>query len=265
MLGTSAPKQPAERRTVIRQGPDHLIVSLSRFAYSSSGGSKMCAPVLFSNKLVLPVEFDGSRADVHGAMGDQKKDFLGPPASSLKRPLSAVENVEYSLYGVVVHAGRTASAGHYYAYAADSDMCLRDDVAWHLYNDSSVTPTTAGVVAGLGQATKETVDTPYLLFYRKCTPSTQSRPKGASVAEMTPGMTLNDDLRDFLVQDNSAVRRGDRAGARLKPGQGTAFAPRPPPGPGGGGCGGGGFSGSGGGSPGGGFSGAGGGGGWGVC
>ncbi len=45
----------------------------------------------------------------------------------------AKEHTEYELYGVLVHAGYSVQAGHYYCYVKASDGL------WYLINDDEVT------------------------------------------------------------------------------------------------------------------------------
>jgi hypothetical protein len=48
-------------------------------------------------------------------------------ASSLSsvKTTTSVRGVGYGLYGIIVHAGRSAQAGHYYSYATESDSVVR--------------------------------------------------------------------------------------------------------------------------------------------
>jgi len=85
----------------------------------------------------------------------------------------SVEGVKYQLSGVIVHAGRSSNAGHYYTIA-------RSGSKWLLCNDSSVSELSSSSLSGTSSSSfditsyinrsiggKFATDTPYMLSYEK--------------------------------------------------------------------------------------------------
>ena len=65
------------------------------------------------------------------------------------------ESVYYSLYAIVIHAGRSATSGHYYTIGKD----FINGKGWKIFNDSSVTEVSEDFILQI--ADKMKVDTPY--------------------------------------------------------------------------------------------------------
>jgi hypothetical protein len=96
----------AEKQTVLWQGPEILIVHLTRFLHVGPIRRKCDTPVEYPEILNL-------------------SEFL---------PVGHTSGASYKLYGVIVHLG-TMSGGHYVAY------CYHEGKqAWYNFNDSSVQP-----------------------------------------------------------------------------------------------------------------------------
>ncbi|XP_076344706.1 deubiquitinating apoptotic inhibitor isoform X2 [Tachypleus tridentatus] len=124
----------AERTVLVTDPPEHLILSLLRFAYSTSTQSRR---KFFTNVTCPQV---------------------------LKLPSDKNTEVLYSLYAVVVHSGVSAESGHYYTYAHSSEIESETD-RWYLFNDSHVSFSSYKSLSSLSKRFSR--DTAYVLFYRK--------------------------------------------------------------------------------------------------
>ncbi|XP_033223363.1 ubiquitin carboxyl-terminal hydrolase 35 isoform X2 [Belonocnema kinseyi] len=119
----------AQRIIKILQAPNHLILTLKHFRYDSE--SRLRA------KLRHKVRYD----------------------ETIQLALSDSSPETYRLYAAVVHSGYSMDYGHYITYACDSKQ------QWYRFNDSYVSSCTTF------QEFKrlEPPDTPYILFYERCT------------------------------------------------------------------------------------------------
>ncbi|XP_022244261.1 ubiquitin carboxyl-terminal hydrolase 35-like isoform X1 [Limulus polyphemus] len=124
----------AERTVLVTDPPEHLVLSLLRFAYSTSTQSRR---KFFTNVTCPQV---------------------------LKLPIDKNTEVLYSLYAVVVHSGVSAESGHYYTYAQSSEIESETD-RWYLFNDSHVSFSSYKSLSNLSKRFPR--DTAYVLFYRK--------------------------------------------------------------------------------------------------
>jgi ubiquitin carboxyl-terminal hydrolase 35/38 len=135
----------ATRTLRIDAAPAHLAITLNRFAYDVESGTrrKIMRNVSYPKLLELPTGDDGETA------------------------------ARYALYGVIMHAGRSARGGHYYGYARSSDAAARsndcvddndDDEHWACVNDAHVR---ASRFASFHSITSQfRSDVAYMLFYR---------------------------------------------------------------------------------------------------
>ncbi|CAE7860130.1 Usp17lb, partial [Symbiodinium sp. KB8] len=79
---------------------------------------------------------------------------------------------EYELYHVIIHTGKDASSGHYYAVGRRSEPVGSGDTSWYTMDDSQIKPAELGLLQG-NPPEKLKDDNPYVLFYRcKNAPST---------------------------------------------------------------------------------------------
>ena len=123
----------------------------------------------------------------------------------LEVPLTGRPVAQYQLYAVIVHAGHSLDAGHYFSFCRASsragvgDLDGADDGWWRL-DDTSATPVTTA--AALGQPRRST-ETAYTLLYRLA---------GAGAADGRPtALTeLPDPLRAAVERDNAAYWRESR-------------------------------------------------------
>jgi len=107
--------------------PAHLCVCLSRFAYDVDKGDL--------SKEKTPVMVDGLLQ-------------IGP--------------FTYELYHAIIHTGKTATSGHYYAIGKRSECSTS---GWAMMDDSQVKPADMSLLHG-GMTEKQMDDNPYVLFYR---------------------------------------------------------------------------------------------------
>ncbi|CAM1322246.1 Uncharacterised protein r2_g3071 [Pycnogonum litorale] len=144
--------QNAIRTVNVTKHPQHLILHLLRFSYStkSRSQSKICHKVNVPKTLIFPTGVQDN----------------GYPSKII-----------YSLYGVVMHSGTSSDCGHYYSYGRrltirstefdfndvtrDTDLYSDD---WFLFNDSRVSKSSYNS-CGLASS-RFPADTPYLLFYQ---------------------------------------------------------------------------------------------------
>ena len=111
----------AERVTAVSSYPSHLVLSLKRFYYSKESGSVA--------KIMDEVDF--------------------PRMLTVIDPDDSTRQIEFSLYGAIMHIGRNASSGHYVAYtthssearfASGGDGTGNGDDVWWRCDDSEVVP-----------------------------------------------------------------------------------------------------------------------------
>ena len=185
----------ADRQLRLLTPPPHLVVSLVRFVFDRRTGArrKVLAPVGLTERLAVP--------------------------------LAGRSPAQYRLYAVIVHAGHSLDAGHYFSFCRASGggggggSDDADDGWWRL-DDTSATPVTAA--AALGRSRRST-EAAYTLLYRLTeAEAADGRP---------PALTaLPGPLRAAVNRDNAVYRR-ERQGRTV-----TALPliqdGRPPPGAG---------------------------------
>ena len=118
-------------------------------------------------------------------------------------PVAGRQPARYKLYAVIVHAGHSSDAGHYFsfclAYEGGDGVSDEhgDDGGWWRLDDSSTPPVTAAVVLG---RPRQPTETAYTLMYRL---------DGASTADGQPPAltTLSCPLRAAVNKDNAVYRR----------------------------------------------------------
>lgn len=104
-------RRDAEVSSMIEIGPNVLMIALKRFSYYGFG--KINTQISFPETLDL-------------------KPYMAKDAADL-------EDLEYSLYAVIVHISPFSSAGHYISF-------VRRGTQWYKCDDSSVTPVSARTV-----------------------------------------------------------------------------------------------------------------------
>ncbi|KAL7307934.1 hypothetical protein TKK_0000027 [Trichogramma kaykai] len=109
---------------------------------------------------------------------------------TIQLPVFDQDPVSYKLYAAVVHSGYSMDYGHYFTYACDADS------QWYKFNDSYVSETTFEDFKRL-----EPPDTPYILFYKKCTDAREQ--------EDVELMSLSKRLQDY-VEDDRRMHGEDR-------------------------------------------------------
>lgn len=130
-----------QRRSLLRQLPECLVVQLMRFSYHNGE----------PRKLLRPVSIPLHNLNLTHLIIDNvlKRDGLTAISSSYR----------YDLYGVSVHLGSSSiSFGHYVAYV------IAGDGKWYRFDDDQVT----SVNMEYELNTKRLRENAYMLFYRKC-------------------------------------------------------------------------------------------------
>ncbi|KAF0301828.1 Ubiquitin carboxyl-terminal hydrolase 38 [Amphibalanus amphitrite] len=125
----------AERQLRLLSPPANLVVSLMRFAVDRRTGArrKVLTPVELTEWLTVPLA-------------------TGPPA-------------QYRLYAVIVHAGHSLDAGHYFSFCRASGgggIDGMDDTGWWRLDDTSAVPVPAATALGRPRRSTEAA---YTLLY----------------------------------------------------------------------------------------------------
>ena len=133
-----------QKRSLLRQLPDCLVVQLMRFAMRHGNSPrKIHAPV------TIPLtQLDLTQVVIDNVMTNRRAEGMHPGA-----------NFRYSLYGVCLHLGaESTSCGHYVAY-----IRAAADNSWYRCDDASVTPVNMEYELN----TRQVRENAYLLFYKK--------------------------------------------------------------------------------------------------
>ncbi|XP_064481612.1 ubiquitin carboxyl-terminal hydrolase 35-like [Ornithodoros turicata] len=227
----------ARRSVELDSAPDHLILTLMRFSYDATTGTR--------TKILREIQY--------------------PQVLSLPSNCGLREEAVYVLYSVVVHSGTSAERGHYYTYARLSShdpqsprkstyrACKNTDPLskrWYLFNDSRVSPSSFSAFEGLTRRFPR--DTAYLLFYKRINSvPTDVESSSGSDDNMLTDDNIDPSLKAVVEADNAKYFEEQEAKckrARWSPNKGgdngwdSSGGPSPPPG----GCGiggGGGFGG----------------------
>jgi len=121
-------EQQAGRWSEITKPPAHLCIQLNRFNFDPQ---KMTF-----TKEKSPVVVDGPV-------------YIG--------------SCTYDLYMSIIHTGKDASSGHYYAIGSRSEFHMGHDAQWHVLDDSQVKEPDYALLSGTSEKLD---DNPYVLFYR---------------------------------------------------------------------------------------------------
>jgi ubiquitin C-terminal hydrolase len=230
----------AERVNSIISPPDHLIINLVRFRYDykTQTRSKILTEVEFKERLQLPVrQIPNSVLPSSNTMNmdlpsvNNSYDATNKMESSTsfaqredewKRNFDDFNTVGYTLYGCVMHSGRSTEHGHYYSYARSSEKIrlngTKNDSSsssssssstgeseiWYRFNDESVD---ASSFETFSRITKHfPSDVAYILLFKRddiLDPSGMS-PTTTSSAPLIPLPTLK------RVDDDNAKAETER-------------------------------------------------------
>eukprot|EP00941_MAST-03F_sp_MAST-3F-sp1_P005093 g5093.t1 len=136
-----------QEQAVLLAPPRHLTLTLKRAEYDATAKravKKLCT-VNFPPKIIVPAlpgDCDTKRV---GSVIAGRRDY------------------EYRLYAVVMHAGRSASAGHYFAFARPSSEVHAEDQNWTRFNDMKVTSVTLEKMCSIARDHPE--NTCYFMIY----------------------------------------------------------------------------------------------------
>eukprot|EP01087_Luapelamoeba_hula_P022281 TRINITY_DN7947_c0_g1_i1.p1 TRINITY_DN7947_c0_g1~~TRINITY_DN7947_c0_g1_i1.p1 ORF type:complete len:964 (+),score=126.86 TRINITY_DN7947_c0_g1_i1:22-2892(+) len=188
--------QDADKRYKITTAPDHLILTLKRFAYDVklSTRVKIMDNVTYPLTLSIPVTM--------------KHEITEPTSADTKETTPTGKTTEdedfYSLYAVIMHSGTSAHHGHYYCYARHSDHAANspvdespEDKCWYLFNDSFVDKSSYHSFSSITKNFSK--DVPYVLFYRK----KESLSSTTLVQDFVRDNTINPALMQEVSRDNS--------------------------------------------------------------
>ncbi|CAJ1372296.1 unnamed protein product [Effrenium voratum] len=119
----------------------------------------------------------------------EKMDF-----TKEKTPIKVDEGLrigayEYELYHVILHTGKDASSGHYYAIGRRSEPVPSGDNNWYTMDDSQLKPADLGLLAGR-PSEKLKDDNPYVLFFR------------CKQAPRTPEFRVPKSMKDFVKKED---------------------------------------------------------------
>eukprot|EP00438_Fugacium_kawagutii_P015774 Skav224437 [mRNA] locus=scaffold3233:142580:143421:+ [translate_table: standard] len=96
---------------------------------------------------------------------------------------------EYELYHAIIHTGKDASSGHYYAIGRRSESVPNGDNAFYTMDDSQIKPADASVMAG-NPPEKMKDDNAYVLFLR------------CKQAPPTPEFRVPNSLLDYVKKED---------------------------------------------------------------
>ncbi|XP_046411678.1 ubiquitin carboxyl-terminal hydrolase 35 [Neodiprion fabricii] len=155
----------AQRLIKILQAPSHLILTLKHFHYDTESRlrTKLRHKVMYNETIKVPVSSQ-----------------------------NCVTTETYNLYAAVVHSGYSMDYGHYFTYACDAKN------TWHKFNDSYVWSSSLDDFKSL-----EPPDTPYILFYAKNSPTSDTVQSHEDVPELS---TLKKRLQELVAIDTIAYK-----------------------------------------------------------
>lgn len=174
----------SRKRWEVTRPPEHLVLALSRFAYTAEGGQrKIDAHITLDDPLDLPV------ADPDGGTA----------------------SAAYSLYAVVTHAGATPHSGHYVCLGRSSG---EPGGQWRCYDDAMVRDLSRDSL----QARWNGAATAYMLFYRRRGAGGEAA-RPPSRLRLPPSFLAEHALRE-LFDTEPAVKDGGRVTPFPMPGTG---------------------------------------------
>eukprot|EP01083_Nonionella_stella_P028064 77290_1 len=138
----------AQRYTEIVEAPQHLIICFKRFSWNYTT-MKRCKK---SDVVDCPLQL---RLDVCCQEEEEEMKQIEH------------KTVQYVLYSVVIHSGKSAEYGHYYTIGRPSTTaaCESQNSKWFMFNDRSVSISDYDKLCKVSTYYKN--DVPYLLFYRR--------------------------------------------------------------------------------------------------
>jgi ubiquitin C-terminal hydrolase len=166
---------------VVHRAPEHLLVTIKRFAQNYTTGrlSKLLDTASFNSHLQLPVPSDP--VTINAAFGDEAK---------LTKPV-------YGLYGIIVHKGMDLNGGHYFAYTRSGDSAAVDEKGsskWHCFNDDQVSSITLKEIqTHLSGSVEQSC---YMLMYKRLDLSRQVSPVSSPLPSLLDSVIS--DNKDFL-------------------------------------------------------------------
>lgn len=199
--GCGAASSSSKRMEVLKP-PEHLILTLSRFAFTQAGGQeKLDVPVRVEQELQLP--------------------FASAAAGG---------GESYSLYAVVTHAGSTPHSGHYVCLGRASD---KPDDAWRCFDDSSVRALQDPMTEDGLHSLVNGGSTAYVLLYRRVS---GTRPTARRVPKLLVAEAVLEELSEntYDTPSTSSSSSGPAPasygpslgnGGGQDPGPGTGFDP----------------------------------------
>jgi ubiquitin carboxyl-terminal hydrolase 35/38 len=187
----------AEKVSRIETAPDHLIINLVRFRYDykTQVRSKILKVVDFSEQLLLPVRkprisseprFNSSMEIDHGnetygsnvEVTESENTALNP--EELWNSNFDFFDVPYTLYGCIMHSGKSTEYGHYYSYARSSESMPTGELdaklkpkhslgSWYRFNDESVDSSSFESFSRISKHIAS--DVAYILVFKRDEPS----------------------------------------------------------------------------------------------
>ena len=132
----------AQRRCLLRQLPDCLVIQLLRFTYNQFTQQ--------SRKVTVPVSIPLKDLDMTNIVFDK--------VTNREDLTAGTDNYRYDLYGICLHLGsESTNFGHYICYCQEADGTwykFDDDLVWDVNMEYEIT-------------TKEVRENAYLLFYKR--------------------------------------------------------------------------------------------------
>ena len=162
------------------KSPEHLMLTVKRmsFDWRSNKNIKSLMNAHFSSTVTLPRYDDPARSP------DDSNDTTSAIDTKCR---------SYGLFAVIVHSGKTANSGHYYAYARSAnaiDLHKQDspEAPWIKFNDMRVNYVEGGFKGMRETISKAVGANAYILVYKRLKDSKLAIHKSALPGEMVPGL-----------------------------------------------------------------------------
>ena len=171
------------------RSPEHLMLTVKRmsFDWRRNKNVKSLMDAHFSSTVNLPQYSDS--------------------ASSEKETPKDSKCRSYGLFAIIVHSGKTANSGHYYAFARSADSAYlhkqdAQDAPWIKFNDMRVKYVEGGFKGMRENISKSVGANAYILIYKRLQDS-----KLAEQSSALPGELIQ---KSQIGLDSSGVKESDR-------------------------------------------------------
>lgn len=178
------------------KSPEHLMLTVKRmsFDWRSNKNIKSLMNAHFSSTITLP----------------QYDDPAGIDSNVNTRSENDAKCRSYGLFAVIVHSGKTANSGHYYAYARSanaSDLHKQDspEAPWIKFNDMRVNYVENGFKGMRETISKSVGANAYILIYKRLHDAKLASHKSALPGELITGLEVGPNQTKKEEDDEAAL------------------------------------------------------------